>query len=574
MPVVYHQGPTGNGNPLIVAAKKPKKRKIDVVDLAGLPHNGQGRPELQFPDPITGELIGGQVAMMRMALRYPHVVAPWARRGGKSKARQFVTQNEATITPGEYYAGICFPDHTTAAKIADNFRKSWGPMVKNHKINDKDQDRWIELQPLVVPPGVPPPDWFLPDMKRRWTEAQDGKAVNEYVRIYFWGCAHPHYEKVQGFPHHFNRVDWDETQQIHPGAYGIIRPMLRDVSGHELFTGTPWHTAIGNVQFEKWWDIAGDPTMHGWFRMRVPDGANPFVVAVTKNEMRTMTPQQISQTMYAKFLTGEGAVFSNLDNVLCLQPLSPDDEAVNWARELRSKYSVPTMRWWIHAPEPRAGHIYGASIDWARSPHGDYSVLSVFDFTTGRQAAVFRWRGVDFSAQMELVLGVQQHYGAAQLHSDSNGMGEAMADFLRRRHALGFVGHKFGKNKPKYVRSAQVLLEDGDVELIDFPEQRHEFKSFSAFESEGLGSEKQVKYCAPQGETDDIVASFLQLAPTLSIVGRQEAAKDDPLPPPMFDERRMTTLDLWAEGGKVPWDRQEADAEVSWNSIVLPQRYR
>jgi len=563
---------------------------IRRVSIAAHPHNGEGRPDLQFPDPITGEMIGGQVAALRMSMRYPSTVLPWARRQGKSKFRQMLYGNEASITPGEYYCGCAYPDHTTAAKIAHNFAKSWGStgrrggMVKDSKINDKDQDRWVELYPLTPPPGEPPPAWFTPPMKERWIRCQKGDR-NTYIRIYFWGASYPHYEKIQGFPHHFNRVDWDEAQQIHPGAYGIVRPMRRDVRGHETFSGTPWATGIGNVKFESFWDLAGEADMPGWFRMRIPDGSNPHVPPVTKEEMRTMTEQEIRQTMYAEFLTGEGAVFSNLDRVFVLKPLPKESESLNWIRTLRNRYAMPTMDWWVHAPKATPGHIYAMSIDWARSPTGDYSVLTVWNMTTGKQAALFRWRGENFPAQMEVVHAIQKWYGATQLHADNNGMGITMSDFMRLRGSLGFIGHKFGRNKPDYVRRGQILFMEADIQMIDCPEQRKEFKAFAAFEKEGLGSEKKIHYCAPSGEYDDMVDAFLHLAPTLTIVGLQSAIEAPPEELKVIDERGNATLDFFTENTDLvtPWDRQGSIETVAasmapfdspeWENVVLTGAY-
>ncbi len=557
--------------------KRKKKPKTTIVDLKDVrEHNGEGRPDLQFPDPISGEMIGGQRAFMRMTLRLRHVVCPWARRQGKSKTRPFIWINEAMITPGEYYAGVCFPDHTTAAKIADNFRKSLGNFVRSYKINDKDQDRWIELNPIVPPPGCPPAEWLTPSLKKRWYAAQDGD-VNEYSRIYFWSCKHPHYEGVQGFPHPFHRVDWDECQQIHPLAYDIIRPMLRDVAGHEAFTGTPWYKGIGNVQFKKWWGLAGgsDP-LPGWFRMRIPDGTNPHVIPVTKDEMREMTQEAIRQTMWAEFLTGEGAVFSNIDKVCRLLPLKKDASELDFCRALRSGNSMPSMKWWVHRPKPLEGHIHGVTVDWARSPTGDFTVVMVFDLTTAEQVALFRWRGEDISSQLSAVLEIQRHYGADQLHSDAQGLGGAViADLMRQRHALGFRLHKFGSNKfEAYVRRGQVLFQDIDVSLIDCPEQKHEFESFSAFESDTLGS-TAIKYCAPQGENDDIVAAFLQIAPTLTIIGRQLPPEPEPLPQDVFDEKGQTSLERWVgEDGALPAfmreDYEEEEEGVSLDDVLLP----
>lgn len=552
----------------------PPKVKRIRVELKSGPHNGDGKPNLQFPDPVTGERIGGQVAAIRMAMRYPHTVCAWARRQGKTKFRQFLLQNEAMNTSGAYYAGIVYPDHTSAAKVAENFRESWGQMVKDSHINSQDQDRWIDLHPFEPLPA--PPKWFTPRLVAKWKKCADGQP-NTSVRIYFWGGAMPHARKIQGFPHPFHRVDFDECQEIEPPVYQIVRPMLRDVRGHECFSGTPWSGGIGNVQFEKFWDVSQDRTAKGWFGMRIPDGSNPHVPPTDLAEARrSMGDREIRQTMYAEFLSDAGAVFSNLDAVFVLTPLPPDAPETAWIAAMRARYTLPSMQWWVHAPKAVPGHVYGLSVDWARSPKGDYSVLTVMDFSTGEQAAVLRWRGEDFTAQMEVVLEVQKFYGAQQLHSDDNGLGRPMQDFLRRRHALGFVGHRFSaQSKPDYVRRLQVLFVDAGLSLIACPEQRNEFKSFSCFESDGIGSEKQLKYCAPEGEHDDFVAAVLQLAPTLTICGRQMQADPEPQAEPVIDVAGRTTLALFGEGRRPPPSREEGEeAGKDWRSVILPPSMR
>ena len=555
--------------------RKPPKVKVVNVDLKGKAHNGEGRPELQFPDPVTGEMIGGQVAAARQMMRYPHCVLPWARRQGKSKTRPFVIQNEATITPGDYYAGICYPDHTTAYKVADDFRRSWGDMVHSYKVNDKDQDRWIELHPMRPPDG-PPPDYFTAPMKARWEQCLTTSDRNTRVKVFFWSAKHPHYEGIQGFPHHFNRIDWDEFQQIHPLARGIVCPMLRDVRGSECYSGTPWHTGIGNVEFSKLWRLAGDPSMEGWFRMRIPDGSNPHVPPVSETDRRTMTVQQIKQTLEAQFLTGEGAVFENIEAVMVLKPILPGDASLDWVRDIRRAAGIPSMKWWVHEPKPTLGNIYAASIDWARSPNGDYSVLSVWDMTTCKQVALFRWRGEPMTHQLEAVLAITNWYAAHQLHSDANGLGHAMSDFMRRRHARGFVGHRFGRNKEDYVTRGRILFQDGEIQMINCPEQHEEFMAFSAFEAEGLGSDKVIKYCAPAGEHDDLVASFLHLAPTLTIVGRQDAAPAEELHEDILSSDGKTTIEKLFEDEDMPWEHHgpvKPDSAPDWDDVVLGPRF-
>ena len=563
--------------PRIVAKKRIKPKP---VDLKAGPHNGDGRPDLRFPDPITGEMIGGQVGAMRMAMRYRHTVYPWARRQGKTKFRQFLAVNEATITPGRYFYGITYPDHTTAFKVAKDFIDSWGPMVKAYKNNDKDQDRWIELHPQAPPDGAPPPAWFTPRMAHQWTRCQSGDRNTE-CKIYLWSTTHPFYRKIQGFPHHFDRVDHDECQESHPGTYGIVRPMIRDKNpktgtvGRECFSGTPWVTGIGNAKFGRWWDIAGDPTSAGWFRMRIPDGANPFVPAVSESERRGMTEQEIRQTIYAEFLTGEGAVFSNIDRILVLPFLEQEDPSMDWIRDLRRKYAMPTMEWWVNKPVAPRGHVVLLSVDWARSPRGDWTALTVVDASTGDQLALLRWRGENFNEQLEVVLAIAEHYQSDQNHADANGMGESMADFMRRRGNRGFVGHKFGRNKADYVRRLQILFREETIRMIDCAPQREEFKGFAAHETESVSSEKRITYAAAIGDHDDLVAVMLHLAPTLTITGRQEVMKEEEPPEPLFNKAGETTLEGWAEDNdmQVPWDDEPDDDEKTWQDVVLPRRY-
>lgn len=554
---------------------KPKSAKPKSIDLRGWTlHNGEGRPELQFPDPVDGVLIGGQVAAMRQSMRIQNVVNPWARRQGKSTMRQGLIINEAAITNGTYYFGLVLPDHATAFKIFDSFRKSLGGFVRDSKGDDKSQDRWIDLH-AIVPPKGPPPSWFTRRLADKWDRVQSGD-VNTGSRLYFWSGKHPHYESIQGFLHPFHRLDTDECQQVHPLAHSITEPMLSDVGGHRTLTGTPWFLGIGNVQFERFWNTSVTQPP-GWFGMRIPHGTSPHVPRIDLvAARRSLSEQAIRQLYYAEFLSDAGAVFSNLDRVFVLKPLPRDGASLDWVRSMRSRFGLPTMEWWVSEAEPVAGHVYGLSVDWARSPKGDWSALTVFDFTNGRQVALLRWRGEDFTRQMEVVLEVQKHYGAQQLHADANGMGEAMADFLRRRHAIGFVGHKFGRNKPDYVRRGQILFVDADVSLINCDEQKHEFKSFSAHEREGLGSEKKIEYCAPEGEHDDMVAAFLHLAPTLTICGRQSEPPPAPSAVPMFDEAGLTTLKQFTEGFPLPavLTREPPNGEKSWADVVLPPRFR
>lgn len=554
------------------------------------PHNGwdektqRGRKDQQFPDPVTGAKIGGQVAYIRTAMRFPRFVAAWARRQGKTTTRPHLYREEQALVPGMYWAGMLFPDHTVAHRTWESFKTEWGELVVDAKGDDKSQNRWIRLMPVHIAKEMKPPAWYGSALRRRFEAAKERH--NEGATIYFWSSQHPYYRRIQGATHNWNRISPDEAQQIHPGWRKILMPMLRDPDplgfpGKLDVSGTPDADEEGNDWFEEFFNNGQDPAMRRWACLRFPDGTNPFVPPDPEGADEDLgTEEAIRQARYAEFLSDQGAVFRNLEQVFVL-PYRRVDGTDNplwppWLHALNRQFPIASALGWFSRFDPVPQHIYGISVDWARSPRGDRTVVSVFDFTLGRQDAVLCWRGEDFTQQMEWVLAIQKHYRALQCHCDNNGMGEAMADFMRRRHAQGYVGHRFSAaNKSGFVRQAQVLFMEADrsnpgggVALIDCETQRREFKSFRAVEPENASSESVVRYTHRPGGHDDFVACFLQIAPTLCIVGRQAAEVVAEEERPAFDAKGRTRLSLF---GDDPFE--ERDGEDEWR-LVSPERRR
>ena len=96
-------------------------------------------------------------------------------------------------------------------------------------------------------------------------------------------------------------------------------------------------------------------------------------------------------------------------------------------------------------------------------------------------------------------------------------------------------------------------------------------KQFSAFEAPGLGSDKQIKWCAPSGEHDDMVASFLQLAPVITMSGKRSDPPPTTPPEPRIDQGGCTTtLERWAKGKLPPGWKHDPSKKASWDSVILP----
>jgi hypothetical protein len=468
-----------------------------------------------------------------------------------TSTRPFLYHMEQAITSGTYYAGMLFPDHTTAHKIWAAFKEEWGDLVIDSHGDDKSQNRWIQLRGVVVPKDSPAPAWFTPGLAAKWERVKD--KPNTGARIYFWSGQHPYYQRIQGFTHPFHRISPDEAQQIHPGWRKILMPMLRDSRGFLDVSGTPDVEGEGNAWFEEFFENGQSkkPQHKQWASLRFPDGTNPHVPKDDGADADLGTEEAIRQARYAEFLTDQGSVFRNLDAVFTVPYLKKHgtDEPLwaPWLHEINKKHPIPSALAWFCRFDPVPQHVYGITVDWARSPHGDSTVVEAWNLTIHRQEAMACWRGQDFTQQMEWVLAFQEHFGARQCHADQNGMGEAMADFMRRRHASGFVGHKFGRNKADYVRKGQVLFVEGEIQMLDVPTQRREFKTFREIIPSTDNSESVIRYTHAPGGHDDFVAAFLQIAPTLTIIGRQDAIPIPEEAKPAFDDRGRTTLSIFGE---------------------------
>ena len=522
-----------------------------VVTVQGHPHNGEGRPEFQMIDPVDGKRVGGQIAAIRTALRFRRATFAWARRQGKTSTRKHLYPLEASLTSGIYRAGMLLPDHTTAFKIWEEFKIAWGPFIRDAKGDDKSQDRWIELRAFAPQPFRP---GWLPPHDQRWERAVANP--NTGCKVWFWSGQHPYYRKIQGFPFHFNRISPDECAQIHPGFRKIVMPMLRDSRGSADFSGTPDVNDIGNGWFHEFFMNGFDPSSPGWASLRYPDGCNPHVPPATAEDDKDLAGEDdIRQARYAEFLTDKGAVFANLDNVLVLpyERVGDKPSIPAWVKTLKLAHPLGSLECWFNRTTPVQGHIYVVSIDWARSPKGDFSVLAVWNLTLHRQEAVLRWRGEDFPTQLEWVVAFKKHYGARQIHADANGMGEPMADFLRRRHETGAVLHRFGRNKADYVRKGQVLFQEAEVQLIDCLEQRREFHTFQGREPSDPTSDSRVHYTHQPGGHDDFVASFLHVAPTMTISPRQSAVNAEKAEDTVDSRGRVSPSYF----GESPWESLE-----------------
>lgn len=502
----------------MAARKKSSKKKGKVkqlkADFLTQPHNGH--EDYREASPIDGALIGGQVAMLEGCGLYKTFTMPVGRRVGKTTSRPFLWLNEAVNTVGIYRAGFFAQDHTKATAMAQHTLEQWGgPLggfVIDFKLDPKSQDRYIKTGPIG---------------------GTVKGATCTGIEIYFWSGSHPAYEKTRGDTHHFNRISLDEAQLLHENILDVVNAKLADVDGALDVTGTPFLDGIGNGWFEAFFNKGLDPTEPDFGCMSVPSHAGVGITIKDRKALdrliaRCRTEEAVQQEIYAKFITDRGAVFSRINEVICLEPMA---SLPSWYYDFHRRIydgnefsGGEGLEAWVRK-NPAAGVRYLIGVDWARVR--DASVISVMNLDTMEQDAVFCFRREDYEEQVEMVSLLRGHYNNATIYADNNGVGDSMVRTLQRRFRGGCVGVKWGADKGMYVRDAQQLFNHVEIKLIDIPAQRGEFKQFMKEKSEDTG---RVKYKHPPHGHDDFVDCLLMLAEPLRMGRRDKLPEKDPEP--------------------------------------------
>lgn len=223
------------------------------------------------------------------------------------------------------------------------------------------------------------------------------------------------------------------------------------------------------------------PETREYWSLRVPSHGNTRLsLEVLADWERTMSERAFRQDVLAEFVSAEGVVFRNVHE-----------------RATSTRLSAGT---------PGASYAVGWDIARAR----DYSVLSVFDYATGRQIHMDRFQG-PWNMQYARVEATCRRYNMADLCFDATGMGDPIAEELQKRNALNRFARRLepvqistNARKRELVEELAAALDGAEVTLLPDPAQLQEFSLFEFRQSEATGV---VRYAAPPGFHDDTVLS-------------------------------------------------------------------
>lgn len=282
----------------------------------------------------------------------------------------------------------------------------------------------------------------------------------------------------------------------------VIRPTLTDYEGDAWLYSTP----RGRNFFHALYQRGQDTTYPDWRSWRFPSSANPHLPKGEIEVARRELPERVfAQEYLAQFLEDSGGVFRNVTRVSTATP---------------QKKALP-------------GHDYVMGVDWGRT--NDFTVLTVWDLTTKRQAALERFNNIDALVQVSRFEALWARFRPLAALAEQNSIGGPMIDLLRRKYGheriLGWVATN--ATKAAMIDSYALGFEQEGFTLLNDPAQIAEHQAFEATRlPSGL-----LRYAAPEGLHDDTVianalAHLAMQAPRgvghLTIAGpRRSAGEDD-----------------------------------------------
>ena len=252
-----------------------------------------------------------------------------------------------------------------------------------------------------------------------------------------------------------------------------IRATLTDLVGDAWFLSTPKGLNYFFELFKRGQDEAAYPEWRSW---QLPTSVNPFLPPSEIEAARKELPElAYKQEFLAEFLSGEGAVFRNVD--ACLN--APET-----------------------TPAEHSGHLIVGGIDWGKSH--DFTALSLFCCHCLREVWIDRFNQVGWDFQRGRLLAALELWNAKQVRVEVNSIGSPNLEEMRKTapDRIQFASFDTSKKtKGPLIQRLALAFEKTMAQWLGDPIAKHELLAYEATVTET----GYVKYGAPEGGFDDTV---------------------------------------------------------------------
>lgn len=456
----------------------------------------------------------GQIDVLHAALQHEYVFLTSGRGYGKSPLAGFVVIAEGGCPgmAGQVYEYAYGAPHDEGAAL-DMYRlhkRIFAPLLSEHMgLNNghNDGQKVLHLRPFGGNRG----------------------AVLDYFGL-------DKHDSQRRYRKH--RIVIDEFKDVPEAAYRdtLIPMRVGRKPGGILGLGSPKRVGIGVAWARAEWKRGQDPIANPYHRsFWAPSYANPFlsleefdkIKAACKND-----PLAWEEEVEGRWLEAEGAVFSNLKAVFVVPVLRAFRCAADGSFVPESD---PTrQQLWI-GEEPDGGNYdrepdaYGAALDLARAPDGDFTVLTIFNRRTRRQAALLRLQGILYMDQLPHVAALLNRYGGKRVitvYDATGGHGSALTEPLARLYGESMRAKTWTNvTKGEDIAHAQNLCAQAGKDqaegygwtMLALDWQAAEWTEFQAKTKRADGTPLTAfQYGAPVGMHDDSVTAGCMVAGLLN----------------------------------------------------------
>lgn len=269
----------------------------------------------------------------------------------------------------------------------------------------------------------------------------------------------------------FHLVVLDEAARIDEEARtDAIMPTLADYDGEEIDISTPKGKNWFYTEYLKGQE---DGRHIASWKAPTNDNPNPNICNAFERAKRIVSERTFRQEWLAEFVEG-GEVFRHIERAATAD--------------------------WQEAAQP--GHQYAFGIDFGRVE--DFTVVTVLDMTENAAVHVDRYNVIDWSMQVERIVGLYQRFQPTAIIAERNSMGDPIINTLYE-HALPVTPFiTTNATKQTIIDKLALAFEQSQVRIIKDTVVINELQSYQAT----LLPSGLVKYGAPSGLHDDCVMSL------------------------------------------------------------------
>lgn len=320
---------------------------------------------------------------------------------------------------------------------------------------------------------------FISEMSRCFGEGFYSVNLNKHVlrinstgaELHWFSAENP--RAAQG--HTFSRVYLDESQNISDEFWVNLRPALGARMAQVFAFGTP-DPVIESTWFEGLFLAGQDEDSPNHYSYSVPCTLNKWLPLEDVQEaLHTMSEREFRMKYLGQWVKHDGMVFHDPEKCFTGKI--------------------------IDAPEK--GHTYAMGLDLAK--HEDYTVAYVIDTKTKAVAQRMRVNHLDYVLVMDKVQELYKRFNVRRVRMDTTGLGQPVADMLRKR-GLVVGDYTFtGKTKERLVSHLAREIEHGRLVLPKEDTQLlRELKAFTRTVTKA----GNVQYSAPINAHDDCVIAL------------------------------------------------------------------